>query len=129
VITRWGIVGPGAIAERFVDAMSLVDDGTIVAVASRSADRAAAFADRHDIAHRHACYADLEEDDEIDAAYVATPHAFHAAQTIALLEAGKHVLVEKPMALNAAQAQRMVDSAAANGRFLMEAMWSRFLPA
>jgi predicted dehydrogenase len=126
---RWGIAGPGGIAARFARAMTLVDDGRIVAVASRSAQRAAAFADQFDIAGRYDDYRALGEDPDVDAVYVATPHARHEADTLLYLEAGKHVLCEKPMALNAAQVRRMVDAAAASGTFLMEAVWSRFLPS
>jgi predicted dehydrogenase len=126
---RWGIAGPGGIAARFTRAMTLVDDGQIVAVASRSAERADAFADRFDIAGRHDDYRALGEDPEVDAVYVATPHARHEADTLLYLAAGKHVLCEKPMALNAAQVRRMVAAAAAGGTFLMEAVWSRFLPS
>jgi predicted dehydrogenase len=126
---RWGIAGPGGIAARFAGAMTLVEDGQIVAVASRSAERAAAFADRFGVAARHDDYRALAEDPAVDAVYVATPHARHEADTLMYLAAGKHVLCEKPAALNATQARRMVDAAAASGLFLMEAVWSRFLPS
>jgi predicted dehydrogenase len=126
---RWGIAGPGGIAARFAGAMTRVDDGEIVAVASRSADRAREFADRFDVAARYDDYRGLAEDPEVDAVYVATPHSRHEADTLLYLAAGKHVLCEKPFALNTAQARRMVDAAAASGTFLMEAVWSRFLPS
>jgi len=126
---RWGIAGPGGIAARFAGAMTRVDDGQIVAVASRSAERAAAFADRFDVTARYDDYRALADDPTVDAVYVATPHARHEADTLGYLGAGKHVLCEKPAALNATQARRMVDAAAAGGRFLMEAVWSRFLPS
>ncbi len=126
---RWGVVGPGAIAVGFADAMQLVDGGEIVAVASRSAERADAFGDRFEIRTRYGDYAALAADPDVDVVYVATPQSRHADDTIALLEAGKHVLCEKPFALNAGQAQQMVDTARRQGLFLMEAIWSRFLPA
>jgi predicted dehydrogenase len=126
---RWGIAGPGGIAARFAGAMTLVDDGQIVAVASRSAERAAAFADRFDVTAGYDDYRALAEDPAVDAVYVATPHARHEADTLTYLAAGKHVLCEKPAALNATQARRMVDAAATSGLFLMEAVWSRFLPS
>ncbi len=126
---RWGIAGPGGIAARFAGAMTRVDDGEIVAVASRSAERARDFADRFDVAARYDDYRGLAEDPEVDAVYVATPHSRHEADTLLYLAAGKHVLCEKPFALNTAQARRMVDAAAASGTFLMEAVWSRFLPS
>jgi predicted dehydrogenase len=126
---RWGIVGTGQIASGFVEAMQQVDDGTIAAVASRSAERAAIFSDRFDIPTRYGEYAELAANPEIDAVYVATPPSCHATDTISLLQAGKHVLCEKPFALNATQARRMVEEARRRGLFLMEAMWTRFLPA
>jgi predicted dehydrogenase len=128
-MTRWGVIGPGAIATGFADAMQMVDGGRIVAVASRSAERADAFADRFDIPARYGDYAALAEDPEVDVVYVATPQSRHMDDTLALLQAGKHVLCEKPFALDAAQAQRMVDEARRHGLFLMEAIWSRYLPA
>jgi predicted dehydrogenase len=126
---RWGIVGPGRIAAEFAEGMRLVEGGEIGAVASRSAARAKAFADRFEVRSCYGNYADLAADPDIEIVYVATPHARHAADTVALLEAGKHVLCEKPLALNATEARHMAAVARANGRFLMEAMWSRFLPA
>jgi predicted dehydrogenase len=127
--TRWGIAGPGGIAERFATAMALVDGGRITAVASRSADRAQGFAHRYGVERAHGSYDALLGDDQVDAVYVAVPHAGHAALTVAALDAGKHVLCEKPLALHEGEARRMVDAARRNGRFLMEAVWSRFLPA
>ena len=127
--TRWGVVGPGRIAERFANAISTVDDGEIVAVASRSVDRANAYGDRHGVPHRYVGIEDLVADDDVDAVYIATPHSRHEVDTLIALAAGKHVLCEKAFALDATQARRMADAARANRRFLMEAMWSRFLPA
>ena len=126
---RWGVAGPGGIATRFAEAMRLVGDGEIAAVASRSVARADAFADRFAIPARYGDYEALAGDPDVDVVYVATPHSRHEADTLAFVEAGKHVLCEKPFALNAGQARRMVDAARARGVFLMEAMWSRFLPA
>jgi predicted dehydrogenase len=126
---RWGIAGPGGIAERFAEGMERVADGEIVAVASRARERADAFADRHAIPKRYGSCGDLAADSEVDAVYVATPHSRHEQDTLTYLAAGKHVLCEKPFALNAAQARRMAEAARAGGLFLMEAMWTRFLPA
>ncbi len=126
---RWGVVGPGSIAVGFADAMTMVDDGEIVAVASRSIARAHAFADRFDVRTRYGSYEDLARDPDVDVVYVATPQNRHVGDTIDLLEAGKHVLCEKPFALNEAQARTMVEVARAKGLFLMEAIWSRFLPS
>jgi predicted dehydrogenase len=126
---RWGVAGPGHIARKFAEGMRLVDDGEIVAVASRSMDRADRFGDEFDVSRRYADHRLLAEDPEVDIVYVATPHARHHAETVRFLEAGKHVLCEKPLALNASQATDMRDTARRQHRFLMEAMWSRFLPA
>src|SRR5437867_3543932 len=108
---RWGVVGPGTIANGFAEAMRLVDGGDIVAVASRALDRAEAFGDRYGISRRYGDYASLVADPDVDIAYVATPQSRHEADVISLLDAGKHVLCEKPFALNATQAQRMVEVA------------------
>jgi predicted dehydrogenase len=126
---RWGVLGPGAIATGFADAMTLVEGGSITAVASRSLDRATDFADRYQVPKRYGDYQSLLADSEVDVVYVATPQSRHAEDTIESLQAEKHVLCEKPFALNHGQAQRMIDVAQAKSRFLMEAIWSRFLPA
>ena len=126
---RWGVVGPGAIATSFADAMQLTDGGTIVAVASRSAERAAVFGDRYGVPARYGDYESLAADPEVDVVYVATPQSRHEPDTLSLLRAGKHVLCEKPFALNARQAATMIEEARSRGLFLMEAIWSRFLPA
>ena len=123
-----GIAGPGSIATGFADSMSLVEGGTIAAVASRSMDRADAFGDKWTIPARYGDYADLAADPDVDIVYVATPQSRHHSDVLLFLEGGKHVLCEKPFALNAQQAQRMVAEARPRGLFLMDAIWSRFLP-
>jgi predicted dehydrogenase len=129
VTVRWGVMGPGKIAAQFADAVDQLDDGEIVAVASRSVERAAAFAGRFGIRSAYDDARALVEDPEVDAVYVATPASRHAADTLLAVDGSKAVLCEKPFALDAAEAQAMVDAARARGTFLMEAMWSRFLPA
>ena len=126
---RWGVAGPGGIAARFAEAMRLAPGGEITAVASRSLERADAFADRFGIRARYDRYEALAADPDVDVVYVATPHVRHESDTTSILESGTHVLCEKPLALNAAQATRMAGVARSHGVFLMEAMWSRFLPA
>ena len=126
---RWGIAATGGIARGFAQGLAETDDAQTVAVASRSAERADAFGAEFDIPHRYGSYEDLAADDDVDVVYVATPHSRHEADTMLFLEAGKHVLCEKPFALNERQAQTMVDAARARGLFVMEAIWSRFLPA
>ena len=128
-VVRWGVVGPGAIATGFADAMQQTDGGTIVAVASRSTERAAAFGDRFAIPTRYGDYEALAAAPDVDVVYVATPHSRHEPDTLTMLEAGKHVLCEKPFALTARQGVRMVAEARTRGLFLMEAIWSRYLPA
>jgi predicted dehydrogenase len=128
-VIRWGVAGPGAIAASFADAMQLTGGGTIVAVASRSAERAAVFGDRYAVPSRYGDYESLAADPEVDVVYVATPQSRHEPDTLSLLRAGKHVLCEKPFALNARQAATMIEEARSRGLFLMEAIWSRFLPA
>jgi predicted dehydrogenase len=125
----WGVIGPGAIATGFAEAMQLVEGGTIVAVASRSAERAEHFGDRFGIPVRYGDYGSLAADPRVEVVYVATPHSRHQADTLDMLRAGKAVLCEKPFALNATQARRMVAEGREHGLFLMEAIWSRFLPA
>jgi predicted dehydrogenase len=129
VTVRWGVAATGGIAARFVEGMQLVEDGVVAAVGSRALDRAVGFADRFGIPRRHGSLDELAADPDVDVVYVASPHSRHEADTVRYLEAGKHVLCEKPLALNARQAERMVDTARSNGVFLMEAIWSRFLPA
>jgi predicted dehydrogenase len=126
---RWGIAATGSIASKFVEDLQLVDEAEVAAVGSRAQERADAFAARFGIARAHGSLAALAADPGVDVVYVASPHAFHERDTTLFLQAGKHVLCEKPFALNAAQATRMATLAAEQGVFLMEAMWSRFLPA
>ncbi len=126
---RWGILGTGRIAGEFASAISFVKGAKIVAVGSRTKAGADGFADRFNIARRHASYASLADDPQVDAVYVSTPHPMHCDNTMLSLEAGKHVLCEKPFAINAGQASLMIDTARRTRRFLMEAMWSRFLPS
>jgi predicted dehydrogenase len=126
---RWGIVGPGRIAENVVQDFGVVDGARPVAVASRSLDRAQAFADRHGIDRAHGSYADIVADPDVDVLYVATPHPQHHAPAIAALRAGKALLVEKAFTATTAGAQEVVYLARASGVFVMEAMWTRFQPA
>ena len=89
-VIRWGVVGPGAIATGFADAMQSTDGGTIVAVASRSGERADAFADRYSIPARYGDDESLAADPDVDAVYVATPHSRHESDTLRFLRAGKN---------------------------------------
>jgi predicted dehydrogenase len=125
---RWGLIGTGGIAAAFARDLRLLDDAEVVAVGSRSQESADRFADEHGIPRRHASYADLAADPEVDAVYVATPHPGHHDAAMLAIEAGKAVLVEKPFTMDAAQARSLVEAARARGTFLMEAMWTRHLP-
>ena len=112
---RWGIAATGGIARQFATGLAQTEDAETVAVASRTADRADAFGAEFDIPHRHASYEGLAADPDVDVVYVASPHSRHEADTLLFLEAAKHVLCEKPFALNERQARRMVDAAASDG--------------
>jgi predicted dehydrogenase len=126
---RWGIAATGSIAASMCEALRTLPDAEIVAVGSRTYDAADAFARRFDIPRAHGSYEALWADDNVDIVYIASPHSHHHAMTLAALDAGKHVLCEKAFAINAAQAREMVDAARRNDRFLMEAMWTWFIPA
>jgi predicted dehydrogenase len=126
---RWGIVGPGRIAENVVRDFAVVDGARAVAVASRSADRAADFAHRHGMERAHGSYAAILDDPDVDVLYLATPHPQHHALALAGLRAGKALLVEKAFTATTEGAAEVVDLARATGLFTMEAMWTRFQPA
>jgi predicted dehydrogenase len=125
---RWGFIGTGGIAAALAEDFALTETGTIVAVGSRQLDSANRFADRFSIPNRHGSYEELVADPEVDVVYVATPHPMHHPNVRLALEAGKPVLVEKPFTMNAAEARDLVALARDRGLFLMEAMWTRFLP-
>lgn len=126
---RWGIISTGRIANDFAQGVSQLSDATVLAVGSRTQAAADAFGDRHGVERRHASYEALAADPDLDAIYVATPHPFHAPNCIMCLEAGKAVLCEKPFTINAAELERVVALAREKQLFLMEGMWSRFMPA
>jgi len=125
---RWGILGPGGIAGTFAEAVLGHTRAQIVAVGSRDSTRAERFATKYGIPTTHEGYERLVADPQVEAVYVASPHSEHAEHALLAIEAGKHVLVEKSFTRSAAQAQRVVDAARARGVFVMEAMWTRFLP-
>jgi predicted dehydrogenase len=126
---RWGVLGTGWIASQFAEDLPLVDGAELAAVGSRSADRAAGFAGRYGFARSHGSWAELAADPEVDAVYVAVPHAQHYDATMACLAGGKAVLCEKPMTLDLPSAAALVQEARGRGLFLMEAMWMRCNPA
>ena len=126
---HWGILGTGNIAHQFAADLSLLPEAELWAVGSRTQASADAFGDAFRIPHRYASYAELVEDPLLDVVYVATPHPFHYEHTMLALRAGVPVLCEKPFALNARQASDMIRVAGQKRLFLMEAMWTRFIPA
>jgi len=125
---RWGILGPGGIAHAFADAMRRHTRQQVVAVGSRSTERARAFADEFGVERVHGSYEALVRDPEVDVVYVASPHSGHRDHALLAIAAGKHVLVEKSFTRNAAEAAEVVAAAGAAGVVAMEAMWTRFLP-
>lgn len=127
-VCRFGIIGAGNIAARFCNAVKLVDSAEVAAVASTDAARAAAFAARCDVPTHYGAYEAMLEQADIDAVYIATTHNFHKENILLCLAHGKHVLCEKPMVLTRADAEEVFCEAAARRLFLMEAMWSCFLP-
>lgn len=124
---RWGILATGGIAHAFTADLRTAGLD-VVAVGSRSAESARAFAEQYGIAHAHGSYEALVADPEVDIVYVASPHSHHLAHATLALEAGKHVLIEKAVTLDADEAIALRDLAAARGLLVMEAMWTRYLP-
>jgi predicted dehydrogenase len=125
---RWGILGPGNIAHSFATALREGTRQEVVAVGSRSADRARDFADEFGVPAAYGSYHALVADPDVDVVYVASPHSEHRDHALLALEAGKAVLVEKAFTRNAAEAREVFDAASERGLFAMEAMWTRFLP-
>lgn len=124
----WGILGAGNIANSFATDLKNLPDAALVAVGSRSTAKAAAFAEKFDVRRAYGSYAELMDDPDVEVVYIATPHPFHKEHTIQCLRRGKAVLCEKPMAVNEREVREMVKCAREHGAFLMEAMWTRFLP-
>jgi len=125
---RWGILGTGGIAHTFASDLRLTESGVVSAVGSRGQGSAERFADEFGIEGRHPSYESLVADPGVDVVYVATPHPMHRDNAILALRAGKPVLVEKPFAMNAAEATEIAEVARERRLFAMEAMWTRFLP-
>ena len=126
---RWGIAGPGRMAAAIVPEFAAASNAELVAVGSRSAERAEAFATEHDIPRWHSSYEALMADPAVQAIYIATPHRQHTDIALAAIAAGKAILVEKAFTASLADTERVVAAARAAGVFAMEAMWTRFNPA
>lgn len=125
---HWGILATGSIAHKFATGISALDDAEIAAVGSRSLESANRFGDEFDIPKRHDSYEALAADPDVDAIYIATPHSLHKENMLLCLDAGKAVLCEKPFTINAVEAKEVIGFARGRGVFLMEAMWTRYLP-
>jgi predicted dehydrogenase len=126
---RWGILGTGLIASAFAEAVKHLPDAQVTAVGSRSQDSADRFGEKYNIPHRHPTYEGLAHDSQVDAIYISTPHPMHKDNMLLCLNAGKAVLCEKPFTMNAAEAKIAIDLAREKKLFLMEAMWTRYIPA
>ncbi|MGB5944125.1 MAG: Gfo/Idh/MocA family oxidoreductase [Leeuwenhoekiella sp.] len=125
---RWGIMGLGNIANKFAQDLSLVPGSTLQAVASRSQDKAEAFAKTYRAQNYYGDYESLAQDKNVDVIYIATPHVKHYQNTLLCLNNKKAVLCEKPFAMQAGQVEEMIASAKENQTFLMEALWTKVLP-
>jgi len=128
-VVRWGILGPGNVAKAFAEDMRLEDSAELVAVGSRSLERAKAFAEKFGVARAHGSYEALAADPDVDVIYVSSPHTVHADHMRLCLEAAKHVLCEKPFTINAGEAEPVIALARERGLFMMEALTPRHMPA
>jgi predicted dehydrogenase len=127
-IINWGILGTGNIAEKFATGLQQVDNACLYAVGSRTTVNASAFAKKFNIAKFYGSYQELVADKDIDVVYIASPHVYHAEHTLLSLESGKAVLCEKPFAMNRQLVDKMIAKAKEKNLFLMEALWTRFMP-
>lgn len=126
---KWGVIGCGNIANKFVRDLALIEDAELIAVASRSITNANSFAKTHKVSKAYGNYDHLFSDEDIDIVYIATPHYSHAELSIKAMENGKHVLCEKPIAINKKEAVKMIQTSLRTRRFFMEALWTRFNPS
>lgn len=125
---KWGIIGTGMISNKFVADLGHTSNGIAYAVGSRNQESADEFAGKYNIPKAYDSYDKLLQDPDVDVIYVGTPHPLHKINVIDALNAGKHVLCEKPFTMNAAELEEMIAVAREKKLFLMEAMWTRFLP-
>jgi len=126
---RFGIVGAGGIAKIFAHDILLVDGAVLNAVSARTKEKAEYYKQEYGVPYSFSSYEEMAKSDLIDAVYIATPHNFHHDLAILFMNHGKHVLVEKPIAVNIDEAKEMIEVAKRNGVMLMEAMWTHFLPS
>ena len=125
---RWGILGSGNIAKKFAADLLLVENAELAAIGSRSKEKASEFVKEYPVTHVHDSYEGLAANPEVDVIYIATPHSHHHENTLLCLDHNKAVLCEKAFAVNHRQALEMVNKAKEKKIFLMEAMWTKFLP-
>jgi predicted dehydrogenase len=125
---KWGVLGLGGIAHKFVADLLLEENATLYGVASRSIEKASDFASKYNCPNYYNSYEELVKNDEIDIIYIATTHQLHAENTILCLNHKKAVLCEKPFAINKKQVLNMIQASKENSTFLMEALWTRFIP-
>lgn len=125
---NWGVIGPGKIAHKFVQDLKATGNARLHAVASRDEDRAKAFAAQYGASHYYGGYEQIVTCPDLHAVYIATPHTGHMENTVMCLESKMPVLCEKPFAMNAREVREMIAAARRNDTFLMEALWTRFLP-
>ncbi|MCY4061189.1 MAG: Gfo/Idh/MocA family oxidoreductase [Chloroflexi bacterium] len=126
---RWGLIGLGWISRKFAKGLAFVPDAEVYAVASRSQEKADAFGAEFGASKCYGSYEELANDPNVDVAYIGTPNNYHLSQTLLCLKAGKHVLCEKPFAVNAKEAKVMIECAREKNLFLMDAFWTRYFPA
>lgn len=126
---KWGILATGNIANKFATTINKMDGQQLTACASRSLEKARAFADTYHILHAYGSYEEMLADAEVEAVYIATPNNLHYENAVMCLQAGKHVLCEKPLTPTRAEAEKLYALAEEKGLFIMEAFWIRFLPA
>jgi len=125
---KWGILSTGWIAHKFATALQVVENCEICAVGSRNLESALSFASEFNIPKAYGSYEELVKDVDVDVIYIGTPHNLHLENTLLALDHNKNVLCEKPMGVNEREVNIMIDKAKEKNLFLMEAMWSRFLP-
>jgi predicted dehydrogenase len=128
-MVRFGIVGAGGIAKKFINDIQLVENAELTAVSARTPEKASTYKKRYHAKFAFSSYEEMAKSDVIDAAYIATPHNFHFEQAILFMKNKKHVIIEKPIAVNTAQYEEMMKVAKENNVVMMEAMWTYFLPA
>jgi len=128
-ITKWGIIGLGNIAKKFASDIQLSKNAILYGVASRDIEKAKVFSEKYQSNHYYGSYEELAKNPEIDVIYIATPHTFHFENTMMCLKNDKSVLCEKPLGINSDEVKTMLKEAKSKKLFLMEALWTRFIPA